>query len=115
MSSWFKGGVIAVVLALVLIYAPLQEIYATVTGHAVQTAFNHTDFVSLVNGNSSNYTMICSWFIIGAILGLYFGRSGSKPKEEEIKAEEKQEDDEPDEEPEPIPEEENDEGEEVQQ
>jgi hypothetical protein len=103
MSSWFKGGVIAVVLALVLLYAPFQGIYATVTGHAVQTAFNHTDFVSLVKGNSSNYTMICSWFIIGAILGLFFGRSGGRPKEEEIKPEKQEEDDEPDDEPDEEP------------
>jgi hypothetical protein len=102
MASWLTGGCIGVILALLILYAPLQGVYATVTGHAVQTAFNHTDFVSLIKGNSSNYTMICSWFIIGAILGLFFGRSGSKPKEEETKPE-KQEDDEPDDEPDEEP------------
>lgn len=103
--SWLKGGIIGVVIALILMYVPLSGI---ATGNAIRTSFNHTDFVSLIKGNSSNYTMICSWFIIGAILGLFFGRSGSKPKEEETKPEKQEDDepdDEPDEEPGPIPEE----------
>jgi hypothetical protein len=108
MSSWFKGGIIGVIIALILIYVPLSGI---ATGNAIRTSFNHTDFVSFATGNSTNYTMLGSWFIIGAILGLFFGRSVGKPKEEETKPE-KQEDDEPDDEPEPMPEEDNNEGEE---
>jgi hypothetical protein len=99
--AWLKGGIIGIIIALILMYIPLS---GTATGNAIKTSFNHTDFVSFATGNSTNYTMIGSWFIIGAILGLFFGRSGSKPKEEETKPEEKQEDDEPDDEPDEEPE-----------